>query len=454
MILLILLVSCCPWLAMTSHNWPVIGHLLVTVAECTSAQSLFSKNCSLFIVDNDSEQWGGHALHCQSQSHLTKTCCIETFHWKVKMAKFHQCLPIPIIWGSVPATSSHWEKMLIQPQSKCHCWAQNTFGKAMDMMLSASSDHEKCFPWCTQIVLPLFWSHKPVFAVWVMNKFSVMSHWNQTGVIVGILCSFCAVHFPRNPTVTPMIQPEQVCARNQVCGECAPLSLHGEGFDAFILQLFGSFHPQKWKEKTWELFTLHQQLPWNAIGPGNVGCAWALPGFLSFREMLKHLIRVSDRNWNVTKIQIHVMNRWKFTFAQFGWCNISLPSCLGFRFCLHLKVLSDRNWNRKTPESSQVTWSTHTPNDILRKLQCLICLHVQWETDASQCAAEPQDRRANHTLVGGGQTSTKVQKWCQDILPVVLLCILSLALSESLWQMVHFGRVLAATHGFHTILHQ
>ena len=49
--------------------------------------SLFSKKCSSFIVDNDSERWGGHVSHCQPQSHLTNTRCIETFHKKVKNGK-------------------------------------------------------------------------------------------------------------------------------------------------------------------------------------------------------------------------------------------------------------------------------------------------------------------------------------------------------------------------------
>ena len=75
--------SCCLQPAMTGHNRPLIGHSLVTVAECTSASSLFRKKCSLFVVNNDLEQWGGHALHCQPQSHLANTRCIETFHEKV-----------------------------------------------------------------------------------------------------------------------------------------------------------------------------------------------------------------------------------------------------------------------------------------------------------------------------------------------------------------------------------
>ena len=68
-------------------GWALPWHLLVTVAECMSALSMFSKKRSLFVVDNDSEQWGDHALHCQPQSHLANTRCIETFHKKVKNGK-------------------------------------------------------------------------------------------------------------------------------------------------------------------------------------------------------------------------------------------------------------------------------------------------------------------------------------------------------------------------------
>ena len=72
----LLLAFCHPQLVM-------IGHSLVTDAECMSVQSLFSKKHRLLIVDNDFERWGGHALCCQSKSHLANTHCIETFHKKV-----------------------------------------------------------------------------------------------------------------------------------------------------------------------------------------------------------------------------------------------------------------------------------------------------------------------------------------------------------------------------------
>ena len=105
-----LLSASCQLLVACNQQWLVmIGHLLVRVAECISAQSLFGKKHSSFIVDNNSERWDGHALHCQPQSHLANTCCIETFHKKVKNGKILPIFAYSDCLGECPSFCCCWQ---------------------------------------------------------------------------------------------------------------------------------------------------------------------------------------------------------------------------------------------------------------------------------------------------------------------------------------------------------
>ena len=140
-----LLLASCQLLVAYNRQWPVTtGHLLVTVAEGISALSLFSKKCSLFVVDNDLERWGGHALHCQPQSHLANTRCIDKFH-KVKngnilptFACSNNLGECPSDCQTLPVGTPHWTL-------HCHCCCCHTATLSTEKVVEETKQQIRCF---------------------------------------------------------------------------------------------------------------------------------------------------------------------------------------------------------------------------------------------------------------------------------------------------------------------